>query len=411
MPPYRILHSADWHLGARFHDRDRAADEEDAIDQVVGLCREHQVDAVILAGDLFDTANPGAAEQRRYYRALLSLVEEGGVGTVVALAGNHDSGARLEGPREVLAACRIVVHGIHSRDDAADDVLVTLPRRDGTPGVVCAAVPYLREVDLDLSGHAGDLTTRQALAMRERFAAIGAAARARAQAEGLPLVVAAHAFIRGGGLGGGERPVVGEVVGNLGQTDLAPLADGAAYAALGHLHRQQAVGGNGHWRYSGSLLPTGFDETASTRSCILAEIPASGPAAITVLPLCPFRRYAQVVGDPVGIEAAIAALEPRRDGEPQPLLAAQVRLDQPHAGISAQIGEWAAHRGWAVLSVRRLALAAPTPTRLLPQHTPLRDLDPLTVLDAVHRQRHGNAPGEDLLAAFRTLLADHDGAR
>lgn len=410
MPPFRILHSADWHLGARFHDLDRAADEEDAIDQVVALCREHQVDAVILAGDLFDTANPGAAEQRRYYRALLRLVEEGGVGAVVAIAGNHDSGARLDGPREVLAACRILVRGIQARDAAAEDAVLVLPRRDGSTAAVCAAVPYLREIDLDLGPHAGDLATRQALAMRERFAAIGAAARARAQAEGLPLVVAAHAFIRGGGLGGGERPVVGEVVGTLGQTDLSPLAEGAAYAALGHLHRQQAVGGHDHWRYSGSLLPTGFDEIATARSCLLAEVPAVGPAAVTVLPLRSFRRYTQVEGDSATIEAAIAALEPRREGEPQPLLAALVRLDRPHAGIAAQVGAWAAHRGWAVLSVRRLAQTAPTPKRLLAEAAPLRDLDPMTVLDAVHRQRHGRAPDEGLIAAFRTLLADQGGA-
>ncbi|MFW5829382.1 MAG: exonuclease subunit SbcD, partial [Planctomycetota bacterium] len=85
---FRVLHIADLHLGQRFHDQDRGAEEAHALDQLVALCREQAVDVVLVAGDVFDTANPGAAETARWHRFLARLVLEQGVGTVVVIAGN-----------------------------------------------------------------------------------------------------------------------------------------------------------------------------------------------------------------------------------------------------------------------------------------------------------------------------------
>ena len=305
----RLLHTADWHLGSRFHDRRRAADEEHALDQLIALCREREVDAVLHAGDVFDNANPGADEQERYYRSLARLVREAGVATVVVVAGNHDSALRLEGPRPLLGRLGIHVIGRLPREAAAAEVLVELRDRRGEVAALAVALPYLRDADLRLAAGAeqaplADQRYRRALEARYREA--GEAARAAAG--GRPVVVMGHCLVDGASFGGGERPVQ---VGNLGAVSAAELAGDAAYLALGHLHQPQQVG-RPHWRYSGSLLPTGFDEAGRAKGNFLVDLPPdpAQPARVEFVPLLPYRRYFRLAGDLDALRAQVFTLEP-----------------------------------------------------------------------------------------------------
>jgi exonuclease SbcD len=408
--PARILHTSDWHLGASFHGVDRSGDEQAALDELVRLCADEAIDGVVIAGDIFDTANPGAAELRRYYETLVRLGREGGVGTVVVIAGNHDSGVRLDGPRELMQACKVIVRGVLPAGAPVDDCLVPITGRAGGVVAWCAAIPYLREPDLDLPPGDEVLTTRQARAMQARCEAVLTAARTRTG--GLPLVVAAHAFVRGGRLGGSERTVLGEVtevtVGNLGQIEATYLGAGAAYVALGHLHRPQAIAGQEHWRYSGSLLPSGFDEIATGRSVVIATLAGPGPAAVRVVPLPQHRRYAALTGPLDEVRSAIAALPAAESGEPVPLLMATVQVAEARHGLAGEIEACAQQRGWRALRVVRTAVAvpgvvaAPAPTVI-----DIDEIRPLDVFRFAHRNRYaGNPPGAELEAAFTTLLAD-----
>ena len=146
----RVLHTADWHLGARFHGQRRGEEEDDALNQVVNHCLDHRVDAVIIAGDVFDHANPGANDERRYYRTLVQLVRDAGVASVVVVAGNHDSALRLDGPRELARTMGVHVVGRLGREDEAAHAVVPLRRRDGeVAGVVrCAAISARRRPTL-----------------------------------------------------------------------------------------------------------------------------------------------------------------------------------------------------------------------------------------------------------------------
>jgi len=404
----RILHTSDWHLGAIFHGVDRAADELAAIDALVRLCSERAVDAVIIAGDVFDTANPGAAEVKRWYDAVLRLVREGGVGSVVAIGGNHDSGARLDGPRELLAACQVTVRGTLPLDAAPADCLVPLLDRAGKPFALCAAIPYLRETDLRMPPGDAAISVRQAAAMQERCAGIRAAALERAA--GAPLVVTAHAFARGGSVDGSERAVFGQVdaVGSLGQVDAACLVDGAAYAAFGHLHRPQRVGGREHWRYCGSLLPSSFNGTPG--GAVLATITGPGPATVETLALPAFRRYCELAGSPDELRAAISALPAAPPGEGEPLLLARVRLAGERHGVAAEVAAWARERGWLAVRVLREAVQTAAPGAIAP--VPIEELRPLDVFRAAHRAGFGgNEPSGELLAAFAGLLEDERAGR
>lgn len=400
----RILHTSDWHLGASFHDRVRDADEEHALDQIVAVAMERAVDAVVISGDVFDTANPGAAEQRRWYRTLQRLIDEAGVGTVLAIAGNHDSGLRLEGPRELLASRRVQVRGLLTRDADPASCVVPVLDRAGVQRAWCALVPYLREGDLLRAGDdAGeDRPRRLARALHRRWAEVRAAVP-----DGLPWIAVGHAFASGGRVGGAEAPVLAEV-GNLGKADIATLAEGCSYAAFGHLHQPQPIAGRTHWRYSGALLPTGFDEAGLERSVVLAALSAERtPAASELVRLVPYRGYQRVAGTLDEVLATLRALPEPPAGAPMPWLQAVVHLSTPIPGLGRILGEAAGARGWTCVATHLLrgGEAAGTPGAAGRMPVELDAIAPTEVFRLLHRHLFDADPPPDLAGTFAELLA------
>jgi exonuclease SbcD len=399
----RLLHTADWHLGSRFHDRRRSLDEDDALEQLVALCREREVDAVLHAGDVFDNANPGAEDQERYYRALARLVKEAGVATVVVVAGNHDSALRLEGPRALLGRLGIHVVGRLGREDSGEGCLIELENRRGEAAALAVALPYLRDADLRLAAGAeqapqADQRYRRALEGRYR----DTLAAARERAAGRPVVVMGHCLALGASFGGGERPVQ---VGNLGAVSALELAGDAAYLALGHLHQPQEVG-HPSWRYCGSLLPTGFDEAGQGKSFLLVDLPerAGGAALVEAVALRPYRRYRRLSGDLDALRAQLLSLEPPAAGEPTPFAEATLRLSGPQPGLAPELVEACRVRGWDLVSIRherREGLGQePAIGRTLVE------LSPEEVFVRCHQAEYGLPPQDDLLIEFRRLLEE-----
>ncbi|MEM8996020.1 MAG: exonuclease SbcCD subunit D C-terminal domain-containing protein [Acidobacteriota bacterium] len=399
-----ILHTADWHLGQRFHDQRRLDDERHALEHIVRIARERRVDAVLVAGDVFDHPNPGAEEQRLYYRTLARLVDEAGVATVVVTAGNHDSALRIEGPRALLCALHIHVVGRWGRSAPADRPLVPLRRRDGEVAALCLAVPYLRDADLRLPAlgeGAREMHRRYAAALEGRYVAGRGAARG-AYPE-TPLVVMGHCYVTSALLGGGERPVQ---VGNLAQVEAGVLAGDAAYLALGHLHRPQDIAGHRHWRYSGSLLPTGFDEVGTRREVTLFRIDGPGLAAdIESIPLEPYRDYRRLEGDPAGVRAQVDALPLHGVDGPTPWCEATLDLTRPEPGLARELIDRCRDRGWNLVSVRRRAQPTPAP-EAFDARTELRELDPEDVFARRHEAEFGEPPDEELRLEFARLLED-----
>jgi DNA repair protein SbcD/Mre11 len=106
----KFLHTADWHLGRRLHGQDFAPEHEACLNEILRLIREHRVDALIHAGDVFDSGNPPQAALKLYYSFLTRAVAAG-CGTIVITGGNHDSPAALNAPRDLLEAMNIHVVG------------------------------------------------------------------------------------------------------------------------------------------------------------------------------------------------------------------------------------------------------------------------------------------------------------
>lgn len=264
----RLLHTADWHLGRAFHGEDLLSAQATFVDFLVEAAREQAVDAVLVAGDVFDRALPPVDAVRLADEALGRLAE---IAPVVAISGNHDSAARLGFGAGLFARA-----GVHVRTD---------PARAGEPVAIgdglVYAIPYLepdlvREtLEADARSHASVLGA----AMTRVRADV-----ARRGANPDSVVAMAHAFVAGAQPSESERDLA---VG--GATNVpASVFDGVGYVALGHLHGPQRVGRNG--RYAGSPLAFSFSEAAQRKSVAVVEVGTGVGGGEPELLACPVPR-------------------------------------------------------------------------------------------------------------------------
>ena len=312
----RILHTSDWHLGQHFMGKSRQAEHQALIDWLLTQVDEHAVDAVLIAGDIFDTGTP-PSYARELYSQLVVRLHTAGV-SLLLLGGNHDSVATLGESRELLACLSATVIGAAS-DDAPAQVLV-LPRRGGQPGCIVCAIPFIRPRDV-LQSQAGQSAEdkQQSLqaAIQGHYGAVHAAAcirRDELEAElghKLPLIATGHLTTVGASSSESVREIY---VGALEAfpTNAFPPVD---YIALGHIHRPQLVGGLEHIRYCGSPIPLSFDEAKQQKEVLLVDLDANGLKVVTVLPVPRFQGLVAVSGNLVGLPAAIgtAAAQGTRD--------------------------------------------------------------------------------------------------
>lgn len=304
-----ILHTSDWHLGRQLYGRSRYEESRAFLDWLVNTAREHQVRAVLVAGDIFDTATPGNRAQELYYSFLHELAATPCCRHVVITAGNHDSPSFLEAPRALLKVLHVHVVGYGTSPE--EEVLV-LDDAQGRPELVVCAVPYLRdrEIRTVCAGESVDeKQLRLVQGIRTHYAAVTQqAAHVLEQLENsVPVVMMGHLFATGGTVveGDGVRDLY---VGTLAQVGADIFPDWASYVALGHLHIPQKVGGMEHCRYSGSPLPMGFGEAGQHKSICLVALEGQKAAEVSLLPVPVFQAVEQIRGNWSAIEGRLDEL-------------------------------------------------------------------------------------------------------
>lgn len=274
----RILHTADWHLGARLADRDRLPEQSAFLQWLLEVIEHEKIDLLLVSGDIFDAANPPQDAVRLYYEFIHQLTALSDVAAVI-IGGNHDSALHLNAPRDLLARFGVRVFG-HAAPTPSEE-LVALP------GAVIAAVPFLRERDLRQSV-AGETSNDAQEAVHNGIAAHYAAVRSegRALATGRPLIAMGHLTALGSTTSDSEREIH---IGKLGAVG-SDLFVGFDYVALGHLHRPQKVAGFDHIRYSGSPIPLSFSESKDEKQIISIETNSDHLVSIQSLAVPQTRR-------------------------------------------------------------------------------------------------------------------------
>lgn len=280
----KFLHTADLHLGRALESRPRWDEQRQVLDEIVAITRQEQVELVLLAGDIFDSALPPARAEEMFYAFVEQLSNQGRC-AVVAIAGNHDQPQRLAAAAAIAAYRGVYLLGLPGQVLAAES-----PRpgvyleREGRAlhlrlasgeSVTVAALPYVSEARLQevfFSDLADDNAARQDY--QQQLQACFRQLAAEFSPDSVNLVLA-HLFISGAAGSDSERPLAVQVGGSLGLSRQVFPA-GADYLALGHLHRPQRLAGDPPCFYAGSPLAYSFSEADQRKSVVIGQISRDG---------------------------------------------------------------------------------------------------------------------------------------
>lgn len=403
----RLLHTSDWHLGQTLHNYERGYEHQHFLDWLLDTLVAERVDVLLVAGDVFDNANPSAASQKQLYvflqqaRARLPALQ------LVVVAGNHDSAGRLEAPAPLLAA-----HGTHvighllrgeNGDIDLERLLLPLSGADGQVQAWCLAVPFLRPGDVPKLP-AGDTQDAYLGGIALLYRQLTDLALARRQ-PGQAIVAMGHCHMVGGEMSNdSERRIV------IGGTEMLPsgIFDmSIAYAALGHLHKAQAVGGQEHIRYCGSPIPLSFAEVNYRHQVLCLDIDGEqlrDVRAIEVPRAVPLLRVPATPAPIAEVLAQLAALDvPDAPAEAQPFLEVRVRLDAPEPGLRTRIETALDGKPVRLAKIETSSAArnsAPENMTL----DQLGQLQPDDIFRRLYQQKYAKEAPPELLSALAELL-------
>lgn len=308
----KILHTSDWHIGSTLYGRKRYDETEQFLQWLVETIKNHSIEALLVAGDVFDTSTPSNTAQELYYR-FLNEVSRTNCRHVIVTAGNHDSPSFLDAPKVLLKAFN--VHVVGSAAEKGGFEVLVLKDGDSKPELIVCAVPFLMDRDVRQSSEGESYQDKEnrlveGIISHYQKAYEEACKEQNDLDKSLPIVGMGHLFIAGSsiykrlGEASGERDLY---VGNLGQVpaDRLPSFD---YFALGHLHIPQKVACNEVIRYSGSPMAMNFDEIHQQKSVVLVDI-EDQHVDVQTIPVPAFRQFEQIKGDWNSIENTINKLK------------------------------------------------------------------------------------------------------
>ncbi|QJD88726.1 exonuclease subunit SbcD [Duganella dendranthematis] len=405
----RLLHTSDWHLGQSLHNFERHYEHQRFLDWLLDAIVAEQADVLLIAGDIYDNANPSSASQKQLYRFLRIAKERAPHLNLIIIAGNHDSPGRLDAPGPLLEAHGTRVIGAVQRNaDGEIDVeslVLPLTGRSGAVEAWCLAVPFLRPGDVPrvaTEDGADPYLAGIATLYQQAFAL----AQSRRQ-DGQAIVAMGHCHMVDGQMSNdSERRIV------IGGTEMLPagIFDPAiAYAALGHLHLAQNVGKQAHIRYSGSPLPLSFAEVNYAHQILRIDL--DGPVLREIVPVAVPRavELMRVPSKPAPLtqvlEELAALSPPDAPVEQQPYLEVRVLLEQPEPGLRARIE--AALDGKPVRLAKietSTAARASSIDKEVMTLDQLEKLKPDDIFRQLYQQRFGNEAPADQLSAFAELM-------
>ena len=304
----KIIHTSDWHIGRTLYGRKRYEEFEAFLTWLAETIQQNEIDALLVAGDVFDTSAPSNRAQELYYR-FLCRVAASCCRHVVVVAGNHDSPSFLNAPKELLKA--LDVHVVGSSTESPEDEVLVLRNEQDDPELIVCAVPYLRDRDIRVAeaGESIEDKERKLIdGIRTHYAAVAVLAEQKREELGadIPIVGTGHLFTAGGQTvdGDGVRELY---VGSLAHVTAGIFPACFNYLALGHLHVPQKVNGLETIRYSGSPLPMGFGEAKQQKSVCQVEFHSTA-ASVQLIDVPVFQRLERVQGDWDGISNRILEL-------------------------------------------------------------------------------------------------------
>jgi exonuclease SbcD len=264
----RFFHTSDWHLGQFFYNHSRQYEHEQFLAWLIKQIQQKQPHALLIAGDIFDVINPASAAQKQLYQFLADAHDIAPNMQTLMIAGNHDSGYRIEQVEPLLEKYNAKTVGvIHKNAEGQidlDRLLVPIYDEHKKIAAWCLTLPFLRPAEIT-GFNEQTASSQNAIAYLHQQLITEAKKRKTADQA---LILMSHAHMQGGETSDSERPII---IGNEEALSTALFDDAIDYVALGHLHKPQKVGQE-HIRYSGSPIPLSFSEINYKHQIVEAAI-------------------------------------------------------------------------------------------------------------------------------------------
>ena len=336
------MHTADWHVGKTLKGRDRLDEQRAVLAEIAQVAEVNQVDAVLVAGDVYESSAPSAQAQYLVVQTLLRLRQAGA--EVIVIAGNHDHGPTFEAYRPLMGVAGITLAGAVRPPDKGG-VIRFRARSDGAD-VQVAVLPFLTQRYAVRAAEIVTQTPSENVRAYDEMIRQVVASLTSGFSDGTVNLLMSHLTCVGGVFGGGERAAQSIFEYSVPAT-IFPVS--AHYVALGHLHRRQSLPAHCPVHYSGSPIAVDFGEQDNTSVVCVIEARPSVPARITDIPITSGRRLRTVRGTLAELEAQAASFgddylrvwlrEPTRAGLRDDILAVlpnalEVRIDPAFAGPS-----------------------------------------------------------------------------
>jgi exonuclease SbcD len=401
----RVIHTSDWHLGHTLRGEvSREYEHRAFLAWLLETCTREAADALVITGDVFDSATPAAASEKMWFELLAAARRARPKMDIIAIAGNHDSPGRLGAASSVLRELGVhVIGGLPRTADGALDFDRILIEVGGGRGIV-AAVPFLRPIDV-----AADVADP----LEAIYGEVVEAARARRVPE-QALIVTGHLYVAGA-----DAAYLSERRVAIGGVESAPLRlfpDDIDYVALGHVHKAQRVGRD-TIRYAGAPLALALDEADYKHQIVVIDFEEGRvrelrqllvPRVIEIVRVP--KRGAAPLGEVLAALDALPALGATSADDPtRPYLEVVVALEKPEPKLRALIE--AALDGKQVrlvsLHVQTTGDGKALGDRITLQR--LAELDPREVFGRLWARSHSEAPSPEVLAGFERLLAEVQG--
>jgi exonuclease SbcD len=387
----KFLHTSDWHIGKTIRGRTRDDEYVAALEEVLAIAKDQRVDAVLVAGDTFDSAVPPPEAERIFFHFIGELV--GAQIPAVIIAGNHDHPRRINAYAPVLG--RLGVQVLGEPVPASEGGVIEMPSRDGSETAVIAALPWVSErkvrdfEDLMKEGRHAEQYAEGVANMMAHLAK-----SFRADAVNIMLTHVLMEDARVGGPESGERPL------HMGQAYVIrrqALPQTAQYIALGHVHMpQDAVLANAY--YSGSLLQCDFGEAGQVKRVNIIDVAPGRMAKVSHVPLRSIRQLRNIGSAKQGVSLdEIRALggETQTGKLADAYLKVWVKVDRPLPGLAAQVRE---------LLPNAVDVVVERPAEERPDAQRLEGMSPGELFVSYYRRQHADtAPPEELTALFNRL--------
>ncbi len=408
----KIIHTSDWHLGHQLHGYDREYEHQAFLDWLAETLEREQADALLVSGDIFDTANPPASAWQMLYRFLARMAKALPDMDVVITGGNHDSPSKLDAPHELLKAFDLhMVGGIRRLPDGSLDIermLIPVSDKSGETAAWVMAVPFLRSSDLRTQ-HLDEVDDRLIAGVRELYREVYEAAKTRLE-PGQALVAMGHCYMASGSLSEmSERRILG---GNQHALPADIFQDDITYVALGHLHLAQQVAKQSRIRYSGSPIPLSLSERHYHHQVLSVELNGGELAEVHPLEIPRTVELMRVPEKAAPLDDVLKALKSLKleelPREQQPLVEVALLLDQPQPMLREKILKAIKDKPLrlARIATRYTCEVSDNPM----ENRRLEEVTPEQVFTYGWQRKFEGAPDEAMMKAFEQLMVEAETA-